>query len=59
MSKPADAARREAERERYRLAAEETLHQLDWCIDYLHRMRKPALAKALARNRTEIRRRMT
>jgi len=44
--------------ERYREAAEATLEQLDWCIGYLHRIRKPALADALARNRAEIRRRL-
>ena len=41
----------------YRAAAEATLEQLDWCIAYLHRIRKPQLAAALARNRSEIRRR--
>jgi hypothetical protein len=43
--------------ERYRAAAEATLDQLDWCIAYLHRIRKPRIADALARNRSEIRRR--
>jgi hypothetical protein len=47
------------ERERYRVAAEEALNQLDWCIAYLHRIRKPAIAAALQRNRSEIGRRMT
>jgi len=46
------------EAERYREAAEATLEQLDWCIGYLHRIRKPALADALSRNRAEIRRRL-
>ena len=40
----------------YRAAAEATLEQLDWCIAYLHRIRKPRLAAALARNRREIQR---
>ena len=44
--------------ERYRRAAEETLDQLDWCVNYLHRIRKPEIADAIARNRTSIRRRM-
>jgi hypothetical protein len=44
--------------ERYRRAAEETLNQLDWCISYLHRIRKPDIAQALERNRSTIRRRM-
>ena len=51
-----DAARRQAER--YRVAAEQALNQLDWCIAYLHRIHKPAIAAALARNRAEIGRRM-
>ena len=51
-----DSARRESER--YRMAAEEALDQIDWCIAYLHRIRKPAIAAVLQRNRSEIRRRM-
>ena len=43
---------------RYRRAAEETLDQLDWCINYLHRIRKPGIAEAIAKNRSTIRRRM-
>jgi hypothetical protein len=42
--------------ERYRQAAEDALQQLDWCIGYLHGIRKGAISKALARNRTQIRR---
>ena len=53
-----DAQPRRVDAERYREAAEATLEQLDWCIGYLHRIRKPALADALARNRSEIRRRL-
>jgi hypothetical protein len=53
-----DAQPRRVDAERYREAAEATLEQLDWCIGYLHRIRKPALADALARNRAEIRRRL-
>lgn len=48
---------RQADAERYRDAAEAALEQLDWCIAYLHRIRKPQIAAALARNRSEIRRR--
>jgi hypothetical protein len=44
--------------ERYREAAEAALDQLDWCVGYLHRIRKPELAEALAQNRSEIRRRL-
>jgi hypothetical protein len=40
--------------ERYREAALHALDQLEWCIEYLHRVRKPELARALARNRKQI-----
>jgi hypothetical protein len=43
---------------RYREAAERVLEQLDWAINYLHRIRKHKLADALARNRDTIRRRL-
>ena len=43
---------------RYREAAEETLNQLDWCVGYLYRIRKPEIARVLERNRSSIRRRM-
>jgi len=49
---------REQEVARYRLAAEETLDQLDWCINYLHRIRKSGIADALGKNRSYIRRQM-
>ena len=42
----------------YRRAAEETLDQLDWCVEYLYHIRKPRIAQAIARNRSAIRRRM-
>jgi hypothetical protein len=48
-----DQARRDAER--YRQAAEDALQQLDWCIGYLHGIRKLEVSKALARNRSQIR----
>ena len=44
--------------ERYRRAAEQTLNQVDWCINYLYRIRKPEIARALERNRSMIGRRM-
>ena len=46
------------EAERYRVAAEAALDQLDWCIAYFHRIRKSPIATAIARNRSEIRRRL-
>jgi hypothetical protein len=42
------------EAERYRRAALEALEQLEWCIQYLHRLRKGAIAETLARNRATI-----
>ena len=44
------------DRQRYREAAEEALQQLDWCIGYLHGIRKRAISGRLARNRAYIRR---
>jgi len=49
---------RQAEAERYRVAAWSALDQLDWCVDYLHRIRKPAIAAVVASNRSEIRRQL-
>ena len=43
------------ELERYRLAAEDALQQLDWCIGYLHGIRKTEISRALAKNRSYIR----
>ena len=48
--------RAQGEVERYRRAAEDTLQQLDWCIGYLHGIRKPRISVQLARNRSYIRR---
>lgn len=41
---------------RYRQAAEDALQQLDWCIGYLHGIRKTKISSQLARNRAHIRR---
>ena len=43
------------ELERYRRAAEDALQQLDWCIGYLHGLRKVDISRALAKNRSYIR----
>lgn len=40
--------------ERYRQAAEDALGQLDWCIGYLHGIRKERLSAQLAKNRAYI-----
>jgi hypothetical protein len=46
---------REHDLERYRQAAEDALQQLDWCIGYLHGIKKVGISRALARNRAHIR----
>lgn len=42
--------------QRYREAAEDALQQLDWCIGYLHGIRKRHISRQLSRNRETIRR---
>ena len=37
-------------------AAEDALEQLDWCIGYLHGIRKTKISSQLARNRAHIKR---
>ena len=49
------AATRDKELDRYRRAAEDALQQLDWCIGYLHGLRKVEISRALAKNRSHIR----
>ena len=44
------------ETERYKQAAEDALQQLDWCIGYLHGIRKSELSARLAQNRMQIKR---
>lgn len=44
------------ELERYRQAAEDALQQLDWCIGYLHGIKKTKISSQLAKNRTSIKR---
>jgi len=53
-----DQDNREREVERYRQAAEDALQQLDWCIGYLHGIRKMDVSRALAKNRSYIRRQL-
>jgi hypothetical protein len=50
-----EADRARAEAERYRQAAEDALQQLDWCIGYLHGIRKVGISRALSKNRSYIR----
>lgn len=51
-----DGAGERAQAERYRVAAENALQQLEWTIGYLHGIRKTSISKALAANRYYIRR---
>jgi hypothetical protein len=53
------ARRREEEIDRYRLAAEETLEQLEWCVRYLERIQKPRVAAVIDENRRHIRRQLS
>ena len=41
--------------QRYRQAAEDALQQLDWCIGYIHGIRKTGISRSLSRNRSYIR----
>jgi hypothetical protein len=50
-----DADQYREEAERYRRAAEDALQQLDWCIGYLHGIRKIGISRALSKNRGYIR----
>jgi hypothetical protein len=50
-----NGGRRNDDCERYRQAAEDALQQLDWCIGYLHGIRKLDVSRALAKNRSYIR----
>ena len=43
------------ETECYRQAVDDALQQLDWCIGYLHGIRKTGISRALARNRNFLR----
>jgi hypothetical protein len=62
MAQDDDGSRRDRDRdrevERYRQAAEDALQQLDWCIGYLHGIRKLEVSRALAKNRSYIRSRL-
>jgi hypothetical protein len=51
-----DLRARSEEVERYRLAAEETLNQLSWCVNYLYSIRKGRIAQVIEKNRKTIQR---
>lgn len=44
------------ETERYKQAANDALQQLDWCIGYLHGIKKSSISTQLAKNRSAIKR---
>ena len=54
-----DVRARTDEVDRYRRAAEEALNQLDWCVNYLYRVRKSDIARVIEKNRAHIRRQMS
>ena len=43
---------------RYREAARLTLEQVDWCVNYLYRIRKTKIARAIAANSSAIAQRL-
>ena len=49
---------KQEEADRYRRAAEDALQQLDWTIGYLHGIHKTDISKALAQNRSFIRKQL-
>jgi hypothetical protein len=49
---------RDEEAARYERAAQLALDEIDWCVKYLHSIRKYRLAKALDKNRAAINRRL-
>ena len=49
---------REDETERHRKAAALALGQLDWCVEYLRRIRKTTISTQLRTNRTAIAQRL-
>jgi len=59
MAQKAETRTRTQETTRYRRAAEESLAQLQWCVNYLHRIGKPRIADVVDKNRLFIRRRMS
>jgi hypothetical protein len=46
--------RPQGEAQRYRKAAQLAIEQLEWCINYLHRIKRSRIADALAHNRKTI-----
>jgi hypothetical protein len=59
MARDDDGHSKELEVDRYRMAAEDALQQLDWAIVYLHGINKVDISRALAKNRSYIRRQLS
>jgi hypothetical protein len=57
-SQRSSTAAKQDEADRYRKAADDALQQLDWAIGYLHGIHKVEISKALAKNRSYIRRKL-
>ena len=55
MADDTEIRRLRNEVDRYREAAQDALEQLDWCIGYLHGIRKADISRSLAKNRSYIR----
>ena len=51
-------SKQQNETERYRQAAEDALPPLDWTIGYLHGIKKTDISRALAKNRSFIRKQL-
>jgi hypothetical protein len=47
-------ARKQSQSERYRRAARLAIEQLDWCVNYFHRIGRPQIGEVLRRNRNAI-----
>jgi hypothetical protein len=59
MTKGDPGTRSEGQDAHYRQATEELLHQLRWCVEYLYKIRKPDIARAIARNCDNIEQRLS
>lgn len=57
-TRQASARKSSGDGDRYRRAAEDALQQLDWTIGYLHGIKKTSISKALAKNRSYIRKKL-
>jgi hypothetical protein len=49
-----DSVADNGEHERYKRALDDVFQQLDWCIGYLHGIRKTEIASVLSKNRSYI-----